>query len=365
MNTDTLYDVIIVGAGPSGSICAKKLASNGFKVLLTEQFNLPRNKCCTGIIAPDAVDIIEKELGNFPRALCVRPEKFKGFKYKMAKGVPFITMKQADDEICYSVWRRDFDFWLTLSASMAGADVLDECTYTGIDKLDEHEITVKFLVKSEDAVSKSIKTFRSRYLIGADGIGSKLRKDLFNTPEKFYYCRQEYYTGTSDLEVGYYYYFRYNSAVEDPIWVFYKDGYIVIGSVAYPGKIMDENRKKIHKYLKDNFSLEVKERKFFEVCRESTNFTIQKLSKGDLEFTYGVDNYPVLFVGEAAQMVDSMGEGIAVALESGCHAAESIIAYEKNHDRPLQDIYKEKCGSLAEKITGKWTAFYKKFGSFF
>lgn len=366
MKIDNFYDVIIVGAGPSGSICAKKLASGGgLKVLLVEQYNLPRSKACTGIISMDAVNIIKKEMGNFPKALCVRPDQFKGFKYKMAKGVPFIVMHVKEDEVCYSVWRRDFDYWLALSASMSGAEVIDECTYVGIDKADDNEITVKLLVKNNDGSNKYIKHVRTRYLIGADGIGSKIRKDFFNISDKYYFCRQEYYTGKCDLEPGYYYYFRYNTAVEDPIWLFYKDGYIAIGSVAYPGQLMEKNRKKIHMFLKENFGLKVDEMKFFEVCRESTNFTIQKLAKGRLEYTYGAENYPLLLVGEAAQMVDSMGEGIAVALESGCHAAEAIIEYEKNQSKALQDIYREKCSIITEKITGKWIEFYRKFGSFF
>ena len=43
----TMYDVIIIGAGPSGSTAAKILAEKGYKVLLIEKFKMPRYKSCS------------------------------------------------------------------------------------------------------------------------------------------------------------------------------------------------------------------------------------------------------------------------------------------------------------------------------
>ena len=42
------YDVIVVGAGPSGSIAARHIASQGFKVLVLEKKKLDREKTCAG-----------------------------------------------------------------------------------------------------------------------------------------------------------------------------------------------------------------------------------------------------------------------------------------------------------------------------
>lgn len=35
-----MYDVIVVGAGPTGSTAAKVLAEKGYKILMIEKFNI-------------------------------------------------------------------------------------------------------------------------------------------------------------------------------------------------------------------------------------------------------------------------------------------------------------------------------------
>ena len=42
------YDVVIVGAGPSGSTAAKNLAEKGKKVLIIDKQKFPRDKPCGG-----------------------------------------------------------------------------------------------------------------------------------------------------------------------------------------------------------------------------------------------------------------------------------------------------------------------------
>ena len=42
------YDVIVVGAGPGGSTCARYLAKTGLNVALIEKDEFPRDKPCGG-----------------------------------------------------------------------------------------------------------------------------------------------------------------------------------------------------------------------------------------------------------------------------------------------------------------------------
>ena len=51
----TLYDVVIVGAGPSGSACAYWLAQAGWSVCLIEKKHFPREKTCGDGLTPRSV----------------------------------------------------------------------------------------------------------------------------------------------------------------------------------------------------------------------------------------------------------------------------------------------------------------------
>ena len=46
--------MLVVGAGPAGSACAQQLARAGFKVLLVDQHEFPRDKVCGDGLIPDA-----------------------------------------------------------------------------------------------------------------------------------------------------------------------------------------------------------------------------------------------------------------------------------------------------------------------
>ena len=51
----TLYDVVIVGGGPSGSACAYWLAQAGWSVCLIEKKHFPREKTCGDGLTPRSV----------------------------------------------------------------------------------------------------------------------------------------------------------------------------------------------------------------------------------------------------------------------------------------------------------------------
>jgi len=53
-----LYDAIIVGGGPCGSLTAKRLAENGFSVVVIEKKESPDIPvCCTGIVGRECVEL--------------------------------------------------------------------------------------------------------------------------------------------------------------------------------------------------------------------------------------------------------------------------------------------------------------------
>jgi flavin-dependent dehydrogenase len=45
-------DVLIVGGGPAGSVCARQLGDAGFDVVVLDKKTFPRDKFCAGWITP-------------------------------------------------------------------------------------------------------------------------------------------------------------------------------------------------------------------------------------------------------------------------------------------------------------------------
>jgi geranylgeranyl reductase family protein len=75
-------DVLVVGAGPAGSACARKLAQGGARVVLIDSQAFPREKVCGDGLVPDALAALEslgladevlKEALPASHARCVAP----------------------------------------------------------------------------------------------------------------------------------------------------------------------------------------------------------------------------------------------------------------------------------------------------
>ncbi|MEM3562966.1 MAG: NAD(P)/FAD-dependent oxidoreductase [Candidatus Jordarchaeaceae archaeon] len=153
------YDVVVVGAGPAGSMAAMKAAQGGAKTLLLERAELPRYKLCGGGVAnwimrkfeiPE--DVIEREYKNIVTYI---PPNYEGQVFPMP-GLGY-----------FGVCRDKFDHCLTKMAIEAGAEFKE-----GINIRDVvmEEGYVKGVVSSDGQV------FRGDLIIGCDGAHSIVAK---------------------------------------------------------------------------------------------------------------------------------------------------------------------------------------------
>ena len=74
MSFSSIYDIIIVGAGPAGSVAAIYARRNGLKTLLLEKAKFPRDKICGDAVSGKSINILIElglleEAQNLPGAI--------------------------------------------------------------------------------------------------------------------------------------------------------------------------------------------------------------------------------------------------------------------------------------------------------
>jgi geranylgeranyl reductase family protein len=155
-------DVAIVGAGPAGSRCAWRLACAGARVALLDGSH-PREKPCGGGITGRALDIVRAstDLASF-RAVRIERASFEHDSQRVDMAVD--AAGDASELIVAA--RRDFDGALLASAAAAGAALIPE-RVTGVERED-----------GAWEVATRGQTIRARWLVGADGPKSLVRRRL-------------------------------------------------------------------------------------------------------------------------------------------------------------------------------------------
>jgi flavin-dependent dehydrogenase len=145
------YDVLIVGGGPAGSACARKLVEAGRSVAVLDREAFPRTKLCAGWVTPEAVADLELDVDAYPH-------RFSTFKYVIAH-VKGLTFKL--DTPQHSIRRFEFDDYLL---KRSAAEV--------------HVHNVKN-IERENGGYVVDGTFRASYLIGAGGTRCPVYRALF------------------------------------------------------------------------------------------------------------------------------------------------------------------------------------------
>jgi flavin-dependent dehydrogenase len=315
------FDVIVVGGGPGGAVVSKLCVEAGFKTLLIEKKKLPRDKVCSGMVMGAwAKNIIEEQFGEIPESILSSPKYLAGNMFH----VPGLDPKSLEWHTPIA-WRKDLDYWLSEKARNAGVQVWDRTKAVG---LSDSNGVLKLTCRQPETTVE----IECKYLIGADGASSRIRKSLYPDLKVNYSIPiRECYQGALDLDVDYIHWFFPRMMPRPRFNVNHKgDTFLIEGSG------MKVLRADINSILsKYGFDPESKPL-WKDACMEP--LLHDALVSGSFVPAKG----NVLLVGDAAGLIFPITfEGIGSALKSGLMAAEAIFEVE-NHQGELADIYLQK-----------------------
>jgi len=157
------FDVIVVGAGPAGSVAARELARRGRRVVLIEAKRFPRPKICAGGISPRARAGLRR-LGLWNR---IAPEahEISGIRLGAPSGRETLWIGAASAAVLN---RSRLDHLLAQAAVEAGAELREGCSASAL--LVERGRTSGVRLAGGDVL-------QAKWVIAADGANGRLGSD--------------------------------------------------------------------------------------------------------------------------------------------------------------------------------------------
>ncbi|MCS3923210.1 NAD(P)/FAD-dependent oxidoreductase [Methanosalsum natronophilum] len=301
------YDVVVVGAGPAGSIAAKNAALKGLDVLLIEKRQEIGDpvRCAEGAGKFNLKQHIEPD----PQWICAdltgsRIYSPDGTMIEMAEEV-------AGGEVGYVLERKVFDRALAQEAARAGAEVQVKTRATGLVIEDGFVTGINVMRIGEEH------TIKTKIVIAADGVESKVARwagiDTTLKLEDIETCTQ-YLVVDKDINQNYCHFYLGNEiAPSGYIWIFPKGNDKANVGIGILGSEVTEDMRPVD-YL-DTFI----ENKF-------PNAKIIEMVVGGVPVSGSIHkSYTngLMVVGDAARQSDPItGGGIINAMDAGKIAGE-------------------------------------------
>jgi digeranylgeranylglycerophospholipid reductase len=304
------YDVVVIGAGPAGSIAAKTAALKGLSVLLIEK----RQEIGDPVRCAEGVSKVwlRKHIEPDHRWICA---DVKGSRIYTPDGTMIEMAEEiAGGEVGYVLERKIFDRALAYEASKAGAEVRVKTRATDLIIEDDF---VKGVKVSHLGQSYDIK---AKIIIGADGVESKVGRwagiDTSLKPVDIETCAQYLMSGTNIDQDYCYFYLGNEIAPAGYVWIFPKGNGMANVGIGILGN-KSGNGKHAIDYLNDFVNDKYPDAKILEIDVGGVPVS------GSIEKTI-VNG--LMLVGDAARQSDPItGGGIINAMEAGKIAGE--VAY--------------------------------------
>jgi len=333
-------DVVIIGAGPAGSICAKYLAEAGVSTLVVErrqEIGAPK-RCAEGTSS-----LALEEAGVKINPVWVA-NQVKGAVLYAPNQDNVRSMAKGSGGYGVIIERKVFDKHLAKDAIKAGAKYMIKTTAKDVIK-DHHQI--KGITTEQMGEEKRI---MAKIVVAADGVDSMIGRraglDTVNKLDKYMSCAQYEMAGVENLdEEVIHIFFGNRIAPKGYIWIFPKGHGIANVGVGIRIKKTPEKTAKdyLDSFIRDHPHLFQRAGAVEVNCGAVPVNPSLKTLVGD----------GLMIIGDAAHLVNpSSGAGIRFAMDSGRIAAEvAVEAIEKG------DVTRK----TLSKYQTRWDAKYGKF----
>ncbi len=154
---EQVWDAVVVGAGPAGCAAAYDLQAAGRRVLLLDRAAFPRPKACAGGLTRKAVRALRYSIAPAIRRWVdgVDLEGAGGEKVRVGRSAP----------VCAMTVREELDAFCLDRTRECGVEFRRVANLLSLDH-DRNEVLLRFV---------GDQTLRSRFVIGADGVHSRVR----------------------------------------------------------------------------------------------------------------------------------------------------------------------------------------------
>ena len=315
-------EVVIIGAGPAGSVCANQLRKAGIDCVLVDFATFPREKVCGGGLTPKAYRLLGELMPDF------KYEYRSVQRVRLQMGVKCLGEIMPTHELRI-VNRKDFDYAL-LQRYLQQGGVFVQDSFSRFDEQADGRLLVTL---------RSGRQMLCKYLIAADGANSRVRKQLLGDYHGNVLFMEQYVEPQKDAIMG-------SVSNDFPNGYFYWFPSIGHDVVGFGDKLL-ASPVRFRKILRQ-FGVE-------ETAFKGANIPVEVVQSGR-------DN--IMLVGDAGGFANSLSyEGIYYAMATGYHASRAVIEHkpfsETNHDifhrkrreRILTNIFYSRFGMIIVRIS--------------
>jgi geranylgeranyl reductase family protein len=191
------YDVVVVGAGPGGSVLSADLAGSGRSVLLLDKFQFPRDKTCGDALSPSAVRILRR-FGQI-EDIWSKGRRINGLRVSTPSGLAIdapLSSTSDDGLPGYVVKRFDLDDQLRQLAVRSGAEFVDRVR---VSEVDQHASDVVSVAGIREGRRIEVGGRVVVLAVGAN-LGLLIRLGLVGRDPDLSFAVRQYWTGARELD---------------------------------------------------------------------------------------------------------------------------------------------------------------------